>query len=318
MKIDKELRAASPSRDSVLTIGVFDGVHRGHRHLFARVKAEADKGGYDAGVVTFRDHPDSALRPDFLPRYLTDLDERVRLIEEVGVDFVVPVTFDLPLSRLSASEFLDLLQSRLRMKGLVVGPDFAMGYKRAGDVDALASLGRERGFALEVVEPVLDAGKPITSTAVREALGRGDIARAAVLLGRNFSLGGRVVEGSGRGRTLGFPTANLRIDDSMAVPGDGIYATFAAVGRRRYLAATSVGGRPTFDDAKRTIEAFILDFDEDLYGRAVTLEFVHRLRDVERYETVGALKEQVAKDVERTRTLLTPSTSARAEEAVVD
>jgi riboflavin kinase/FMN adenylyltransferase len=306
MNIDQELAQRSSERDTVLTIGVFDGVHRGHHHLMTNLMVEAHRSGRLAGVVTFRNHPASVLRPDFRPRYLSTVDERLRLIKELGVDFIVPITFDLELSRLRARRFTALLQERLQMRDLVIGPDFTMGYEREGDAKTLASLGREMGFSLHVVEPLVDeGGRAIRSTTVREALAIGDVTRVAAQMGRNFELMGTVVTGLGRGAPLGFPTANIQLPQELAVPGDGIYATWAHVGKRRYMAATSIGERPTFEESGHTIEAFILDYHGDLYDRQIRLEFVRRLRDEVKFDSVRALQEQVGRDVDQTRSILT-------------
>ena len=305
MDIEQELRRHSPRAESVLTIGVFDGVHRGHSHLLSALIAEARRTGLLAGVVTFRNHPASVLRPGFKPLYLTSVDERLRLLIEHGVNFVVPVTFDLELSKLRASQFAGLLHKHLRMKGLVVGPDFAMGHKREGGPEILTSLGVEMGFKVLVVEPLVDEeGQAVGSTAIREALARGGLIAVAELMGRNFSLVGKVIKGQGRGGPLGFPTANLQPLQEMATPGDGIYATWAHIGSRRYMAATSIGVRPTFEEGEHAIEAFVLDFEGDLYGQQVRLEFVRRLRDEVKFDSVQSLKQQVDKDVDQTRAIL--------------
>ena len=304
MLIDQELSEASSDRDSILTVGVFDGVHLGHRHLIARLTEEAAAAGCRPGIVTFRNHPASVLRADFKPRYLTSLDERLSLLRALGADPVVPVTFDLELSKLSARDFVLRLQTHLRMVGLVFGPGFAIGRNREGDAARLASLGRELEFSVTVADLLEDRGQPVRSTAVRRALAEGEVSRVAAMLGRNFELRGTVVKGVGRGRTLGFPTANLGVASGMAIPRDGIYATWAHQDSRRLMAATSIGTRPTFEESGRTVEAFIMDFDEDLYDREIRLEFVRRLRDEEKYETVEALQEQVARDVDQTRAIL--------------
>ena len=304
MRIDQELSQVSQDRESVLTIGVFDGVHRGHSHLMNHLTREATAAGRLAGVVTFRNHPASILRSDFKPQYLVDFDQRVRLISELGVDFVVPVTFDLDLSKLRPKEFVMRLQRHLRMRGLVLGPDFAMGHEREGNTETLRVLGGETGFSVSVVDSVVADGQAIKSTSIREAVTQGDVTRAAEMLGRNFVLIGKVVKGVGRGKSLGFPTANLEVPPGMTTPGDGIYATWAHLGERRFMAATSIGTRPSFAESERTVEAFILDFDGDLYREELHLEFVRRLRDEVKYDAVEALQEQVDRDVEQTRTIL--------------
>ena len=257
-----------------------------------------------AGVLTFKNHPDSIFRPDFKPQYITSFQDRLRLIKECGVDFVVPVTFDEELSRLRASEFVDILKSRLRMKGLVVGPDFAMGYKREGTVETLSEWGRESDFFVDVVELLEEESVAVRSTFIRRALAGGDLKTANSMLGRRFELEGPVVVGAKRGRTLGYPTANLDIASGMLCPANGIYATFADFEGEGHEAATSIGTRPTFDDGDRTVEAFVLDFDGDLYGKMVRLQFVERLRDELKFNSVDELLVRIGEDVKQTRTVL--------------
>ena len=304
MRIEQELAQTHIDRESVLTIGVFDGVHRGHQRLIAKVVAEANVNGAAAGVLTFRNHPDSVLNPNFRPQYITSVAERIRLIKDLGIDFVVPVTFDMEIAGLRARKFTELLRSKLRMRGLVVGPDFAMGYKREGNVDMLSDMGAELGFSVSVVDLLSDGGDAVHSTSIRKALVDGNVKDMAKKLGRNFSISGTVVTGDKRGRTLGFPTANIEVGPDMVVPGNGIYATLAFVDGERHMAATSIGTRPTFDGKGRTIEAFLLEFDSNLYNRKLRLEFVQRLRDELKFDSVDALLEQMELDVEQTRRLL--------------
>lgn len=304
MQIERELEEAHISRDAVLTIGVFDGVHLGHQHLIGRVVDEAHSRNLAAGVLTFRNHPDSVLNPNFQPQYITSIDERTRLIRQVGADYVVPVTFDREVAGLRARKFAELLRSKLRMRGLVVGPDFAMGYKREGTVEMLSELGAEHGFSVNVVELLSEGGAAVHSTRIRKELASGNVEDVASKLGRNFSISGTVVAGEKLGRTLGFPTANIEVGPNMAVPGNGIYATLAYVDGERHIAATSIGTRPTFDGKGRTIEAFLLEFDRNLYNKQLRLEFVQRLRDELKFDSVDALLEQMELDVEQTRELL--------------
>lgn len=308
MGIDEELAQAFTERESgrgsALTIGVFDGVHRGHQRLIAKVRQEASDKGCAAGVVTFRNHPDSVFNPDFKPRYITALDERIRLIERLGVDFVVPVTFDRAVAGIRARDFAAMLTRRLGMRALVAGPDFAMGYKREGNVDALAAIGAEMGFSVSVVDLLSEGDAAVRSTNIRRALAVGDVSGVAKQLGRNYAVSGVVVSGERRGRTLGFPTANLEVGGDMAIPANGIYATRAYVDGECHMAATSIGTRPTFDGKGRTIEAFLLGFDNILYNKELRLEFVSRLRDELKFDSVEALLEQMALDVEETRAIL--------------
>lgn len=305
MSIGDELGAFAVRGDTALTIGVFDGVHRGHTHLISQLVGEAARSGLMAGVVTFREHPAAVLSPTFQARYLTSFEDRLDLLGRTQIDFAVPITFDRALAKLTAEEFISLLQDRLQMVSLVVGPDFAMGRNREGTIERLSKLGEEMGFTLTVVSGLHDAdGDTVRSTTVRTALGAGNVERVEDLLGRRFTLAGDVVSGEGRGSRLGFPTANIAPPQGMAVPGDGIYAAFAHLDNQRMMAAVSIGTKPTFGAHDRVIEAFIFDFDENLYGKTLRLEFVRRIRDQVKFDTVEGLLEQVDKDVVETRRIL--------------
>ena len=305
MRIRKELEGLDLDGGSAVTIGVFDGVHLGHQRLVSRLKDAAERRGLTAVVLTFRNHPASALRAGFEPRYLTMPDERARLLQEAGADQVILATFDLDLSKLGAKAFAGLLQESLDMRTLVAGPDFAMGHNREGGVPVIKKLGEEMGFTLEIVEPLVGPGGEIVrSTAVRTAVSQGDMERAAALLGRLYSIAGAVVKGHGRGGPLGFPTANLHSPPDRLTPRDGIYAAWVEIDGARYMSASSIGERPTFPGAGRSMEAFVLDFDGDLYGKELRLEFVRRLRGEEKYDTVEQLQAQVHRDIGETRRVL--------------
>lgn len=305
MSIGDELGAFAVRGDTALTIGVFDGVHRGHTHLISQLVDEAASKGLMAGVVTFREHPAAVLSPSFQAQYLTSFEDRLDLLRQTKIDFAVPITFDRALASLTSKEFTSLLQERLRMVSLVVGPDFAMGHKREGTIERLSELGGEMGFTLKVVDGLRDAdGDTVRSTTVRTALAEGDVERVSDLLGRRFTLEGTVVSGEGRGGGLGIPTANLSPPSEMATPGDGIYAAYAHLDDHKMKAAVSIGTNPTFGGHDRTIEPFILDFDGDLYGSTLRLEFVRRLRDQVKFDSVEALLEQIDRDVAQTRQIL--------------
>ncbi len=311
MSIEEDLSHFELDRDSTITIGVFDGVHRGHRHLIARLVREARGVGSLAGVVTFKNHPITVLRPGVEVRFLTDLDERVRLLNELGVDFVVPIRFDRELANLSSRDFLTQLYESLRMRRLIVGPDFAMGRDRDGTLDTLPAIGESIGFSFESVDLMTDSAGVVKSTTIRNRIAEGDVSRAAKLLGRNFAITGIVGHGEERGRELGFPTANLELGPDLMFPGDGIYATRAHLESGSYMAATSIGVRPTFDDVEnRTIEAYLLDFSGDIYGQILRLEFVQHLRGEEKFDTLQALLDQMDEDVRQTRDMLTAARSA--------
>ncbi len=311
MRIRRELEGLGLEGGTAVTIGVFDGVHLGHRSLLSRLKEVAGSRGLSSVVLTFRNHPASVLRAGFEPRYLTVPEERVRLLQETGVDLVVQATFDAALSRLGARTFAGLLRDTLDMRVLAAGPDFAMGRNREGSIAVLREIGMELGFEVEVVEPLLGpGGEAVRSTAVRAAVSSGEMKRAAAMLGRSYTIAGMVVHGHGRGGPLGFPTANLQMPVESLAPRDGIYACWVEIDGSRYMAAASIGERPTFPGAGHSIEAFVMDFDGDLYGRELRLELVRRLRDEEKFDSIEQLRLQVDRDVAETRRLLQPGAAA--------
>ena len=311
MRIRRELEGLGLEGGTAVTIGVFDGVHLGHRSLLSRLKEVAGSRGLSSVVLTFRNHPASVLRAGFEPRYLTVPDERVRLLKETGVDLVVQATFDAALSRLGARTFAGLLQDTLDMRVLAAGPDFAMGRNREGSIAVLREIGEEMGFDVEVVEPLLGPqGEAVRSTAVRSAVSSGEMERAEAMLGRRYSITGMVVHGDGRGGPLGFLTANLQMPAESLAPSDGIYACWVEIDGSRHMAAASIGERPTFPGAGHSIEAFVMDFDGDLYGRELRLELVRRLRDEEKFDSIEQLRLQIDRDVAETRRLLQSSAAA--------
>jgi len=299
-----ELTRHRPERDTLLTVGVFDGVHLGHQQLIGRLVGEASARGCLSGVVTFSRHPKSLLSPDGNLARLTTVEERTHLLKGLGVDLVVSLSFTTELAALGARQFVLLLVEHLRMRGLVVGPDFALGRGREGDFDTLRVLGDELGFTVEMEYPVTVDGSIVSSTAVRSAIARGDMARATKLLGRRFRLSGTVEGGRERGHWLGYPTANLRVDEQQALPVDGVYATISYLQGGAYASVTNIGFRPTFAETGRTIEVFLIDFDDDIYGEEVTIELVERLRGEIRFESAEELATQIGKDVEQARALL--------------
>ena len=304
MQLLRELPSSPPRESALLTIGVFDGVHLGHRYLLEQLREAAAREDAISAVLTFTNHPRTVIRPGDCVPYITTVKDRLELLRNEGVDLVIPLTFDEELSRLQAHEFVDLLRERLNMRGLVMGSGFAMGHKRGGTPETLAEMGRDKGFSTTVVEPVAAQGEEVSSTAIRDAITRGDMSKACRLLGRRFLLRGEVVKGQGRGRELGFPTANLGMPEGQVVPGDGIYAARAMIGGSALPAAVSIGVRPTFEDGARVVEVHILDFGGDLYGAELAVEFVERLRDELRFDSVEELVAQMREDVEQTRQAL--------------
>ena len=304
MRVEEELARFSPSKDMVLTIGVFDGVHLGHKHLLSQLKELAQRENSLSGVVTFRQHPQAVLSPQTKLPCLTDLTQRIRLLKNEGIEVIIPLSFTHKLVQLSTRQFIDILRKHLRMRGLVIGPDFALGRNREGDTDTLHTLGRELDFSVTVVPPMVVNGEIVSSTAIRNALAEGDMKRVRKLIGRPFSLHGHVNLGTGRGKGLGFPTANLNVGSQQALPPDGVYATWAYIADNAYPSVTNIGQRPTFGDSKRIVEAYILDYHGDLYGQELRIDIIERLRGEQRFDTADELKKQIAEDVRQGRAIL--------------
>jgi len=303
MNFYQRLASVAPDRETVLTIGVFDGVHLGHRHLLNRLVQQAGT-AYLPTVLTFTNHPITVLRPGTQVGYITSPEEKVRLLKDQGIELVVCLDFTSELSQVSAHDFTKTLVESLRMKGLVVGPDSALGRDRQGDIKFLKKRGSELGFWVDEVEPLNLDGDAVKSRRIRSALEQGDVTTCARFLGRQFSLQGLVVKGNRRGKELGFPTANLGIAPQMVLPGDGIYATWATVDGVRHPSATSIGVRPTFNLTERLVEVHLMDFDADLYGKQLGVEFVGKLRDQETFSSMEALADQICLDVANSREML--------------
>jgi riboflavin kinase/FMN adenylyltransferase len=304
MQVETELAKFSPEKDMLLTIGVFDGVHLGHRHLIARLTGLARRQGLMSGVITFSLHPREVLAPRTRLPFLTDIERRIELLKSEGVEAVIPLSFTPELARLTPKEFLGLLKKHLRMKGLVIGPDFALGKNREGDTNVLRQLGEEMDFSLTVVPPLTIDGEVASSTAIRQALAEGDMKRAQKLMGRPFRLHGEVVAGYGRGVKLGFPTANVDTGREQALPADGVYTSRAYIDDQAYQAMTNIGINPTFGGNRRLVEVYIMGYDGDLYGRELAIDIIERLRGEIQFENPEELKKQIAEDVKRGKATL--------------
>ncbi|MEH0973742.1 bifunctional riboflavin kinase/FAD synthetase [Micromonospora sp. CPCC 205546] len=292
---------------SVVTIGVFDGVHKGHQATIGHAVSRARELGVQSVVVTFDPHPAEVVRPGSHPAVLTETNRKAELIEALGVDVLCVVPFTPEFSRLPAEAFVhDILVEHLHAALVVVGDNFRFGHKAAGDVALLERLGRTFGFAVEGAPLVAEAGTVYSSTYIRSCVDAGDVTAAAAALGRPHRVEGVVVRGDQRGRELGFPTANLLCHRYAAIPADGVYA--ARLVRRGHAdtmaAAVSVGTNPTFSGRERRVEAYVLDFTGDLYGERLALDFVAHLRGQIRYDAIEPLIAQMNQDVERTRRVL--------------
>jgi riboflavin kinase / FMN adenylyltransferase len=287
---------------SVVTIGVFDGVHAGHRAIVDRLTDAAREAGLPAVVVTFDPHPTAVVRPERQPATLTSVTRRADLLEELGVDAVLVLPFTAERSQQSPEDFVrEVLVERLHASTVVVGSNFRFGHRARGNVDLLRTLGEQYAFVVDG----LDLVEGMSSTVVRELLGSGDVEAAARALGRPYRIEGEVVRGDARGSKLGYPTANVQTPAGSAVPADGVYAGELIVDGEGHPAAISVGTNPTFNGTVRRIEAYVLDRDDlELYGKNVGVDFVARLRGMIRFDDVDALVAQMADDVERSRGIL--------------
>jgi riboflavin kinase / FMN adenylyltransferase len=305
---------------SFVTIGNFDGLHRGHQALLRQVIAVAQnafatgaiKQPAQSGLITFDPHPLAILRPELPHFLLTTPEERLALAAQLGIDFGIIQSFTPEIAQLEARAFIGLLKAHVGLAGLVVGPDFALGRGRKGDLNALLALGKEFDYTLHVIEPVVQTTGPVRSSIIRQAIQAGDVATAAGFLDRFYSVRGKVIQGDQRGRQIGIPTANLQTAPDKLLPANGVYATRVKIDKeeKRYFnSVTNLGVRPTVDGVQRRLETHILDFPPvahsgDLYGQTLTIEFVARLRDEQRFSSLDALVAQIQLDIEQARQML--------------
>jgi len=291
-------------RPSVVTIGVFDGIHRGHQALIRQLVSDAHDAGRLAVAITFFPHPDILLRGLQGRYYLHTPQEKADLLGELGIDTVLTLAFNDALRHVRAVDFVDAMVDRLKLASLWVGADFAMGYQREGNVDFLRAQGAVKGFDVKVVDLVLVDGEVISSTAIRQALEAGQVEQAANWLGRGYSVTGEIIHGEKRGRSIGIPTANVSVWSEKVIPSNGVYAGWATIGDERFMAMTNVGVRPTFDGQGITVEAHLLDFDRDIYGQTMTVSFETRLREEKRFNGIQELIAQIHADIEAGREFL--------------
>lgn len=297
-----------PGERSVVTIGAYDGLHRGHVAVISSVVERARQLGMRSAVVTFDRHPASVVRPESAPLLITSLEQRIELLRRTGIDAVVVLKFDEGAAAEEAEDFVRrVFVEGLSAKEIIVGEDFHFGRRRRGDVTLLSAVGEEHDFVVTPLELRRSESKEIiSSTAIRTALRVGDVATANTMLGRNVVISGQVVHGDERGRTIGFPTANVDVAEGFIVPADGVYAARCVIeSGEQFACAVNIGKRPTFyGSADRSlVECHLLDFSGDLYGQTLSVEFVERLRDEKRFEGLDALKAQLLSDVDRAREL---------------
>lgn len=306
--IDPALPSGIPSdgRGTVVTVGTFDGVHLGHRAVLEEIRDRASATGRRAVLLTFHPHPLRIVRPEATPPLLTTPVEKKEILAETGLDYAVFLAFSPALSRYSPRRFVEeILVGRLRLDELVIGHDHGFGRGRAGDVTLLREIGTELGFAVDVVEPVLIEGAAVSSSLIRKAVSEGRLEAARTRLGRPYSARGVVVRGEQRGRDLGFPTANLSIDATeKLLPPSGIYAVRGVLKRGVFAGALHLGPRPTFQGSPPSIELYLLDFDGEIYGEEVRVDFIRFLRPVRAFGSVASLVRQMELDVAEVRRVL--------------
>jgi riboflavin kinase/FMN adenylyltransferase len=286
------------------TIGTFDGVHRGHQALLRPLIAGARRSGAASVLVTFEPHPRCVVDPNHCPAYLTTLDEKRWILEQIGLDHLVVIPFSTQVSAMSPGTFMKRLTRGMELRHVITGENFRFGQGRRGDPAFLRKLGQRQGFGVEVA-PTLSRGKePVSSSRIRRLLLLGQMRAAAQLLGRDYLFRSTVEHGEKRGRQLGFPTANLRIPPNKLVPAAGVYATRVDLEGTQLIGAASIGYRPTFGGHNLTVEVFIIDFEGDLYDRVLTVSFVQRLRAEKRFASLPGLTAQMGRDVENVQRIL--------------
>ncbi len=306
MKHLRSLEDAKLDSDSLVTIGVFDGVHLGHQSLIRRLSARARQSGRKSVVVTFFPHPDKVLEAAGESYYLTTPEKRADLMLQLGVDLVITLQFDAEFRLLPAADFVELLVRYLRIKELWVGADFALGFQREGDVRYLKAQGEKHDFEVRAIELITahNSDRLISSSKVRDHVRRGEMNDAKLMLGRAYSLAGPVVMGDQRGRSIGIPTANVKLWSEQIVPANGVYTTWAVLGEEAFMAATNIGTRPTFAGDAVTVEAHLLDFKRDIYCADLELRFERRLRAELKFKDLDELVAQIRADITESRRYL--------------
>jgi riboflavin kinase/FMN adenylyltransferase len=298
------LRETDLPRDGIATIGNFDGVHLGHRHILEAVVARARETGRPSIAITFEPHPLSVLRPDRAPRRLQTLHQKEEAIEALGVENLLVIPFTRDFSLIEPEEFVrSVLEERLAVSELLLGSHFAFGRGKRGDLALLTRMGPECSYVASGVEEVFFEGEPVSSTRIRTAIARGDVERANAMLGREYELDGLVAKGDKVGRKIGYPTVNLEPENELH-PADGVYVTQIHIRSfgRRFDCVTNIGRRPTvYEDYATTIETYVLDFSSDVYGEKVRLFFFDRLREERKFPSVTDLSEQIGRDIQATR-----------------
>jgi len=305
MKIIYDLKELDKSFENpVLTIGNFDGVHKGHLALFDMVKGRAHAIRGQSVVMTFEPHPIKLTNPGKGLSIITPLKQKLKLISETGIDVILCIPFDRQFSTISAHDFVkDILVDKIGIKEIVVGYDYSFGNNRKGDIGLLKRMGKELGFKVHTIEPIHLNKVLVSSTSIRNFIKQGDLEHARILLGRDYQITGRVISGAGRGgKLLGFPTANLLPVDEL-IPKKGVYAVIAEIDARTYYGVCNIGNNPTFGENALSIETHLFDFNGETVGKDLTIRFMHRLRDEKTFSGIKELSAQISRDIQKAREL---------------
>jgi riboflavin kinase/FMN adenylyltransferase len=291
--------------ESVVALGTFDGVHLGHMEILRRCASRGRQENMPSVAFTFHTHPLEIIRPQFAPRLLTDVEDKLALIQAQGIENTVIAQFDSEMARATPEEFVrEILVDSLRAKWVVAGFNYTFGWKAKGNAETLKDLGEKYGFSVEISNPVVVDGTPVSSTRIRSSLAKGDVEEASIMLGRPFSIKGKIIKGESRGKSLGYPTINMDVPHGIALPKRGVYAARVYVKGCMFAAVTNVGVRPTFSGENMSVETYIIGFEGDLYGETLRVFFAKRLRDEIKFSSGEALSYQISQDVERTKELL--------------
>lgn len=297
MTIIKSLDEVMNVENTVVTIGNFDGIHKGHIKLIKEAVEEAKLKKYKSVVFTFENHPMRYFRANSIKNVITN-EEKVKIFKELGVDIVLMIPFDEYMTKVPATDFVkDILMEKLNCKMVIVGHDFAFARNKEGNASLLKTLGDKYDMNVKIIEPIKIKGRRVSSSYIRELIKEGKVCEIKSFLGRNYSLEGEVIHARKIGRTIGFPTANLKSDDKLIIPKNGIYAVKVYVENKIYYGATNIGYNPTVNGRTLSIETNIIDFDKDIYGEIIKIEFLDRIRDEKKFDSIDELKSQLRKDV---------------------
>ena len=304
LELEKQISKFTNNQETILTIGVFDGVHKGHQHLFKKLNDIASKTTKHSTVITFINHPNTILTSNFLPSYLYNTEKKIQLIKDLNVNSVIPITFNDSIASLTAVEFIEILKRKINIHTIVLGHDFAMGKDRQGTKNEIVNIGSKYNFLTANVPPYKQKDTIVSTSMIKKMILNGEVNNVSKSLGRNFEISGKVIKGFSRGKKLGYPTANIEIEPNIIKASNGIYATFTTINKKIYFSSTTIGIAPTFKEQKYSIETYIIDFEKSIYSQNITIEFIEKLRNEIKFENIETLKYQIQLDIQKTKNIL--------------